>query len=66
MLPDRVRKTAKGIAVTYGRVKHFYRDGNYPDMPSDPGRIINRLGYTAGQRWHWDLEGYVQNRIETR
>ncbi len=62
------RKTAKGIIITRrlsGKQKEcFYRDGNYPDIPAKPKKIINlRYMTTAGSLWLHDLVDYKPNRV---
>lgn len=62
-----VRKTKRGIIANQpcnGTVKAcYYKDGNYPEVPTNPDEVINDYWTTAGQLWNHELK---YNRIPDR
>lgn len=65
---DKVRKTAKGIIVNrWSNTEStlhacYYRDGNYPEIPSDPDVMINDAT-NAGMLWWHELDNHVADRV---
>lgn len=60
-----VTKTAKGVEVKRDSLYsdepttiHFYRDGNYPELPADWDERINDYGTTNAAWWLNSLQGH--------
>lgn len=65
-----VTKTDKGVEVLdeslYSdkpAVIHYYRDGNYPELPQDWDAVINDYGTTAAEVWLHELQGHTADRV---
>jgi hypothetical protein len=41
----------------------YYRDGNYPAVPKNPGKPINDYGITEEDLWHHDLGNHIPDKV---